>query len=35
MKSLGVYANFYYIALEKFFSFQRVKIILEHSMKQQ
>lgn len=29
MKPLGVSANFYDIALEKFFSFQRVKIILE------
>lgn len=34
MKPLEVYATFYYIALEKFFSFQRVKIILEQSLKQ-
>lgn len=35
MKPLEAYTTFYYITLEKFFSFQRVKIILEQSLKQQ
>lgn len=35
MKALEVSATFYYVTLEKFFSFQRVKIILEQSLKQQ